>query len=133
MVDKASLRTIMKRKLRKLIRDSDFLISIMKPYTSADAHEISERVLQKLNLQLQLNSLMLEDAKTDEEKKKLEEERKKLQATMAEELKSGVEILDIIIANLKLTGMEEKANELEILRDARQSELLELIGGASSP
>ena len=129
MLKKETVRTIMERKLRRLIRNTEFLISLRTYATLPEAHELSETVLSKLKLQLKLNSFMLEDARSDQEKKKLEDERKELQAALAAELENGLGILASIITNLKMRDMEEKAEELEILKDVRESELLELTGG----
>jgi len=115
----------MKRKLRKLIRNTDFLLFLKRPTNAAEAYEISELRMDKLKLQLRLNSLMLEEA-DGEERKKLEEERKRLQASLADELRNGIEILDTVIPTLKQAGLEERMQELLILRNLRENELLEL-------
>ena len=127
-MNKESLRIVLKRKLRKLIRETELLLSSRKSYTLSEASEISERTLEKIKLQLKLNSLMLEDAKSDEERKELEEEGKELQAALTAELMNGLEVLNSLIESFRRGGMEDRAEELEILRDVRESELLELTG-----
>jgi hypothetical protein len=125
-MQKEAVRKIMKRKLRKLIRNTDFLLLFKTPLTPEEAYEMSELRMDKLKLQLQLNSLLLEETKDGEERKKLEEERKRLQSMLVDELRNGIEILDVLIPNFKQLGLDEKAEELLVLRAARESELLEL-------
>ncbi|MEM3555908.1 MAG: hypothetical protein QXF56_04290 [Candidatus Micrarchaeia archaeon] len=130
-MQKEAIRKLMKRKLRKLIRNTDMLLFFKTPSSPAEAFEISELRLNKLKFQLQLNSLLLEETKDGEERKKLEEERKKLQNMLADELRNGIEILDILIPDFKQLGLNDKADELLVLRAARESELLELTGASS--
>ncbi|QLJ52221.1 MAG: hypothetical protein Sv326_0046 [Candidatus Fermentimicrarchaeum limneticum] len=126
MISDEAIHSIQKRKLRRLIGEVDFLISMRRPSTLSEAHEISEMRLEKIKFQLELNSLMLQDADGTDERKELEEERNKLQESFAAELRNGVEIIDTLVDNLRDIGMYDKAEELEILRDVRESELGEV-------
>lgn len=123
MISEEAVRNIMKKKLRRLIRDDEYLLAFRRPLTGSDAYELSETAIEKLKLQLELNSLMLEDAKNDGEKKKLLEEKKDLKNALALELRDGVEILEGLIANLRKTGAMDSADELEVIMDVRRSEL----------
>lgn len=129
-MDEASIRSIVKKKLRRSINYSDLLVASLIPHTIYDAHDISEVKIRKLKLQLELNSVLLQEADGDG-KKRLEEERKNLQDALALELEDGVEILNTVASNLRLKGREETARQFEILRDIRQSELDEIKGKSS--
>jgi biopolymer transport protein ExbB/TolQ len=122
MMNDDALRSVLKRKMRRLIDSSELLLASSKPHTLYDAHDISEITIRKLKLQLELNSLLLEEVKNNGDKKKLEEERKELQDALATELENGLEILNTIVASLRLDGKTDKARQLEILRDVRESE-----------
>lgn len=128
MISDDVARSIQKRKLRRLIGQTEFLLSLRRPFNLSEAHEISELNVEKIKFQLELNSLMLQDADDSDERRTLEEERKELQSSLADELKNGLEILDTLMNNLRDKGVYDKAEELEILRDVRESELLELTG-----
>ncbi|NYZ75758.1 hypothetical protein H0N98_00725 [Candidatus Micrarchaeota archaeon] len=122
------MRSVMKKKLRRFIDYTKLMLAARNPSTLYDAHEISEITIRKLKFELELNSILLEEAKNNGEKEKLDEERKELRDTLALELADGVEILSTIAANLRLDGREELARQFEILRDIRESELNDLNG-----
>ena len=126
MISDEAMHSIQKRKLRKLIGEVDFLISLKRPSSLSEAHYISEMNLERIKFQLELNSLMLQDADGSDERKQLEEKRNELQESFAAELRNGLEILDTLVDNLRDIGMYDKAEELEILRDVRESELEEV-------
>ena len=126
MISDEAIRSIQKRKLRRLIGEVDFLISLKRPSSLSEAHYISEMNLEKIKFQLELNSIMLQDADGTDERKQLEGERTELQESLAEELRNGLEILDNLVDNLRDIGMYDKAEELEILKDVRESELEEV-------
>jgi len=130
MISDEAVRNIQKRKLRRIIGETDFIISLRRPYTLSEAHEISELKLEKIKFQLELNYLMLQDVDGSDERKQLEEERKELQESLAAELSNGLEILETLTNNLRDMGAYDKAEELEILRDVRESELEEVKGKA---
>ncbi|MCX6775924.1 MAG: hypothetical protein NT130_03700 [Candidatus Micrarchaeota archaeon] len=127
MVNEEAKRIVIERKLRRLIRTSNVLL-LRIPRNLVDYHEVSELKIQKIKFQLMLNSLLAEEAKGDGEKKKLEDERKALQASLADELKNGVGLIDWLKESMRQRGMNDRAEELEILRDVRESELEELTG-----
>jgi len=126
MINKEAKRIVLKRKLRRLIRNIEILL-LDTPYTLAEHHHASELTIDKIKFQLELNSLLYEEAKDADERKKLEEEKKALQASLADELENGIEILDLLVEDFKRYGMNDRAQELTILRYVRQSELEELI------
>ena len=130
MVNQEAARIVLKRKLKRLIRTSDLLL-LKTPRNLVDYHEVSELKIQKIKFQLKLNSLLAEEANDGAERKKLDDERKALQASLTDELKNGVEIMDWLSANLKQRGIKDMAEDLEILRDVRQNELEELTGGTA--
>jgi len=128
MISEEAIRNIQKRKLRRLIGETEFLLSLRRPSTLSEAHDISEMTLEKIKFQLELNYLMLQDVDGTDDRKQLEEERKELQESLAAELSNGLEILDSLMDNLRDIGSYDKAEELEILRDVRESELEEVKG-----
>lgn len=123
MPNEQALRKVMKRKIKKSIREIDSILFFMRPTTPSEAYEMSELRTNKLKFQLQLNSLMLEEAVNDGERKQLEEERKRLQASLADELRNGLELLDVLIPHFTQLGLKDKAEELALLRGVRESEL----------
>jgi hypothetical protein len=126
MIDQDAVRSAFKRKLIRSIDATELLLLSKNSYTVYDAHDISETTIRKLKLQLELNSILLEEAKDNGEKKKLKEERKELQDDLAMELEEGLDILNAVSTSLRLGGREDLAREFEILRDVRESELNEL-------
>jgi len=127
MVNEEAKRIVLKRKLRRLIRTTEMLL-LNTPHILVEYHETSEMKIKKIKFQLELNSLLYEEANDADEKKKLEEEKKALELSLADELKNGLEIMDWLIEDVKRYGMNNRAEELEILRDVRESELEELKG-----
>jgi hypothetical protein len=121
-------RSVMKKKLKRLINYSKLMLASRSPSTLYDAYDISEITIRKLKFQLELNSILLEEAENNGDKEKLEDERKELQDDLALELINDVELLSTIAANLRLGDREDIARQFEILRDIRQSELNELKG-----
>jgi len=122
------LRSVMKKKLRRSIDYSRLMLAARTPLSLYDEHEISEMTITKLKLELELNSILIEEANNNGEKKRLDEERGELLGSLALELADGLEILNTIASNLRLEGREEIARKFEILRDIRESELNELKG-----
>jgi hypothetical protein len=120
------VRSILKKKLRRSIDYSELLLASKRSDSIYDAHDVSEITIRKLKLQLELNSLLLEETKDNGEKKRLEEERKRLQAMLALELEEGIDILTTVAVGLRLDGKEDVARQFEILRAVRESELREL-------
>lgn len=127
-MNNVSVRSILKKKLRRSIDSSELLLASKRSDSIYDVHDISEITIKKLKLQLELNSLLLQEAKDNGEKKKLEEERKELQDALILELEDGVEILTTIVASLRLDGSDDIARQFEILSYVRESELDELKG-----
>ena len=125
MINQDAARSVLKRKLTRAIDAVELLLISRTPDTIYDAHDISETTITKIKLQLELNSLLLEEAK-DKEEKKLTEERKELKDDLAVELEDGLDILNTISTSLRLGGNGDLAMEFEILRDVRESELNEL-------
>jgi hypothetical protein len=128
MIDYDSIRSIMKKKLRSSIEYTTLLLASKRSYSIFDYHDISEITIRKLKLQLELNSLLLKDERNNGDKKKLEEERKELQDVLVLEIQNGVEILNTLVASLRMDGKDDTARQFEILRDVRESELQELKG-----
>jgi hypothetical protein len=114
--------SVMKKKLKRFIAYSELMLAARNPSTLYDAYDMSEITIRKLKFQLELNSILLEEAKNSE-KKKLEDERKELQDNLILELMDDVELISTIAANLRLDGKDEIARQFEILRDIRESEL----------
>lgn len=130
MIDKGAVRSALKRKLTRAIDATELLLLSKKPDTIYDAHDISETTITKLKLQLELNSVLLDEAKDNEGKKKLKEEREELQDDLAAELEDGLDILNTISTSLRLAGKQDLARQFEILRDVRESELNDLKGSS---
>ena len=127
MVNEEARRIVLKRKLRRLIRDAEILL-LYAPHTLAEHHEASELEIEKIKFQLELNSLLYDEAKDAGERKRIEEEKKALQASLADELQNGLELIGWLVEDFKRYGMNDRAEELEILRDVRESELEEIRG-----
>jgi len=127
MVNEEARRIVLKRKLRRLIRDAEILL-LYAPHTLAEHHEASELKIEKIKFQLELNSLLYDEAKDAGERKRIEEEKKALQASLADELQNGLELIGWLVEDFKRYGMNDRAEELEILRDVRESELEEIRG-----
>lgn len=125
MINKEAKRIVLKRKLRRLIRNIEILL-LDTPHTLAEHNQASELTIDKIKFQLKLNSLLCEEAKGADELKKLEEERKALQTSLADELENGIKILDLLIESFKKYGMNDRAEQLTILRYMRETELEEL-------
>jgi len=121
-----AVHSVMKKKLNRLINYSKLMLASRSPSTIYDAYDLSEITIRKLKFQLELNSILLEEAENNGDKEKLEDERKELQDDLALELINDVELLSTIAANLRLGDREDIARQFEILRDIRQSELDEL-------
>jgi hypothetical protein len=130
MTNKDAVRSALKRKLTRAIDATELLLLSKRPDTIYDSHDISETTITKLKLQLELNSILLDEAKGNEEKKKLKEEREELQDDLAVELEDGLDILNTISTSLRLSGKQDLARQFEILRDVRESELNELKGSS---
>jgi len=127
MANEEAKRIVLKRKLRRLIRDAEILL-LYTPHTLAEHHEASELKIEKIKFQLELNSLLYDEANDADERKRLEEEEKALEASLADELQNGLEVLGWLVEDFKRYGINDRAEELEILQDVRESELEELTG-----
>jgi hypothetical protein len=123
MVDYNSARSVLRKKLRKSIDSTELLLASKNPGSIYDEHDVSEITIGKLKLQLALNSILMEEAKDDGEKKKLEEKRKELQDALNQELQDDADLLNIIVEYLTLRGKEDVARRFEILKYIRQSEI----------